>query len=186
MAQKSTGMRFVHDPRSLVYLAVCFYILRSVFHSILSIACTSNLCACNEFHSRCSFSKLLCGNACTRCLDRERKRETRLFFDFVIVVACCRCVHTCEHLSFLLAFKFRLIEYYMVNITSNADLSWFLNVNKYKLFLSFPLFIIYKFSCRNAKILIFLLCVRRCQTIQNNQFVICWNHSEWLFHSLLW
>lgn len=52
-------------------------------------------------------------------------KAERFLFDLVIVVAglTLRALTILKHLSFLLPFKFRLIEYYMVNIASSADLS---------------------------------------------------------------
>lgn len=72
------------------------------------------------------FTAIVCG------AHRKCSKTKRFLFDFVTSLSLvCVCLvgfslraHTIfEHSSFLLPFKFRLIEYYMVNIAASVDLS---------------------------------------------------------------
>lgn len=110
-------------------VAVCFYIrlglsFNSQLHVLLIYVLVMNFIRDVHFQSHCVYVS----GAHQMLRDGVRRKSKRRlsvvgYIVIVIVVACCRCVLTCEHLSFLLPFKFRLIEYYMVNIAANADLS---------------------------------------------------------------
>ena len=122
---------------SMVAVAACgkgTFVLFHTFIPFIQSRVLENLCACNEFHSKCNFQ--------SHCMDLVlRDLCLRLFLCcccYLAGVRFCRCVLTCEHLSFSgVPFKCSLIEYYKRNdlfcvshslplisfLAANADLS---------------------------------------------------------------